>query len=83
MSDDTNYEPIPATAYQLIDRLSEIYQQSELVQILMNPLLSNEQRLYLATRYAAKMEFVGELMAMKAEEIENATVATTILNQKG
>lgn len=80
---DDKYEPIPATAYGLIDKLGEIYHQHELVKILVNPSLTSEQRIFLATRLAAKMEFVAELQAMKAEEIERASVASTIVSQAG
>lgn len=60
---------IPLRSYDLIDDLVASHPADEVCRLLMNPRLTAEQRLFAATRAAAKRELITELANLKAAEL--------------
>lgn len=75
MLDDDNVPPIPTYSIELVEDLAEIHPAEEVINIILNPLLTAEQRLHSATVAAAKYELIRGIRAeMRDDHVRRLSV---------
>jgi hypothetical protein len=62
---------IPRFSIELVEDLEDSHPVSELVGILTNPSLTDEQRLFMATKKAAQLELIWGLKAAMQEDFDD------------
>lgn len=76
--DDDPIQPLPVYSIELVEDLADIHPAEEVINILLNPLFTAEQRLHNATVAAAKYELIRGIRAEMRDDHERRRKVVTV-----